>query len=67
MWAELQTPPTFSILIGQMIHYSSIEVKNIDIHVSTFCVLNRSLTAEHKASYSLVFSDIKYQQNIAGR
>ena len=26
-----------------------------------------SLTAEHKASYSLVFSDIKYRQNIAGR
>ena len=25
-----------------------------------------SLTAEHKASYSLVFSDIKQQQNIAG-
>ena len=26
-----------------------------------------SLTTEHKASYSLVFSDIKYRQNIAGR
>lgn len=40
MWAELQTAPTFSILIVQMIHYSSIEVKNIDIHASAFCVLN---------------------------
>ena len=26
-----------------------------------------SLTAEHKASFSLVFSDINYRQNIAGR
>jgi hypothetical protein len=26
-----------------------------------------SLTTEQKASYSLVFSDIKYRQNIAGR
>ena len=26
-----------------------------------------SLTAEHKASYSLVFSDIKFRQNIARR
>ena len=26
-----------------------------------------SLTAEHKATFSLVFSDIKQRQNIAGR
>ena len=26
-----------------------------------------SLSAEHKASYSLVFSDIEYRENIAGR
>ena len=40
------------------------------IFIKTNCLLNiliGSLTAKHKASYSLVFSDIKYRQNIAGR
>ena len=40
---------------------SIIKLAELDQH------LIGSLTAEHKAIYSFVFSDIKYRQNIAGR